>query len=198
MKLLLATANKHKLREIRSIFQSADLEFATPEDFDSLPEVVEDRDTFEGNAVKKACELAAASGLTAMADDSGLEVDALGGAPGVYSARYSGVHGDDRANNAKLLMEMTGIEERTARFRCVIALAQPTGEVDTVAGVCNGVIAHAATGENGFGYDPVFIPAGYEQTFAELGPEIKNSISHRARALQEACRKWFQPQAGPR
>jgi len=191
MKLLLATGNKNKIREIESIFRVDGLEFATLADIPGLPEVVEDRDSFAGNAVKKAASLCAASGLPALADDSGLEVDALDGAPGVYSARYSGIHGDDEANNRKLLDALQACTDRSARFRCVIALARKPNEVETVEGVCEGHIARAPSGSNGFGYDPVFIPQGYESTFAELAPDLKNSISHRAQALQRAYRRWF-------
>lgn len=191
MRLLLATGNKHKIREIKSIFKVDGLDFATMADYPDLPEVVEDRDSFEGNAIKKASALAAATGLQAMADDSGLEVDSLDGAPGVYSARYSGVHGDDEANNRKLLDSLQGCMDRSARFRCVIALARGPNDIDTVEGVCEGRIAQSPAGANGFGYDPVFIPEGYDLTFAELDPEVKNSISHRFRALEKAYLCWF-------
>lgn len=192
MKLLLATGNEHKIREIKSIFKVDGLDFATVADFPGLPEVVEDRDSFEGNAIKKAVTLSAASGLPAMADDSGLEVDALDGAPGIYSARYAGGHGDDRANNSKLLSVLGDGGDRSARFRCVIALARDPDNVDTVAGVCEGHIARAPAGDNGFGYDPVFIPAGYDLTFAQLDPAVKNSISHRSQALRRAYALWIQ------
>jgi len=191
MKLLLATRNKHKMEEIASIFQIEDLELETLADHPELPEVVEDRETFEGNSVKKATELARLSGIAAMADDSGLEVDALDGAPGVYSARYSGTHGDDSANNRKLLRKLEGEANRTARFRCVISLANPDGNCESVEGVCEGQIAIEPSGSNGFGYDPVFMPTGWEKTFAEMDSQDKNAISHRAKALEKAKAAWF-------
>jgi XTP/dITP diphosphohydrolase len=211
MKLVLATRNAHKLEEIKAIFglfpdpvQSGSgrdvphsreegrppLEVLSAFDFPDAPDVVEDKDTFEGNAVKKAVEIAKATGCMAMADDSGLEVDALSGAPGVYSARYAGEPCNYDANNAKLLKELEGVKNRTARFRTVIALAQPDGTVKTVAGSCEGTIIEERRGTHGFGYDPLFVPDGYTETFAELSPDVKNRISHRARALHKARDAW--------
>jgi XTP/dITP diphosphohydrolase len=151
---------------------------------------VEDGDTFEANAVKKAVEIARATGCWALADDSGLEVDALGGAPGVYSARYAGEPCSNEANNEKLLRELAGRENRAARFRCVIALSDPEGNARTVDGDCRGSIAHRERGTGGFGYDPLFVPDGYNETYAELSPEVKHSISHRGRALRKAHDAW--------
>jgi XTP/dITP diphosphohydrolase len=159
-----------------------------------LPEVVEDAATFEGNAMKKARELGVAGGLWTLADDSGLEVFALGGAPGVYSARYAGVEADHAANNAKLLAALQGIADRRAQFRCVLALYRPDGSTACVEGVCKGRIALQPDGSNGFGYDPLFIPDGYDQTFAALSLEEKNRISHRAIALKAARKAWFDKQ----
>ena len=190
MKLLLATGNAHKIEEIMAIFKIDGLEFATLKDFGDLPEVVEDRETFSGNSIKKAITLARATGLLAMADDSGLEVSALDGAPGVYSARYAGLHGDDVANNSKLLHEMRDVIDRSARFRCAIALATPDGDSNCVEGVCEGHIAHEPAGEQGFGYDPLFIPLECNKSFAQLGADIKNRISHRAHALRKAHAAW--------
>jgi XTP/dITP diphosphohydrolase len=191
MKLLIATRNAHKLDEIRAILSRPGLtllgvaELGRP-----LPEVVEDAGTFTGNALKKARMLCAASELWTLADDSGLEVDALDGAPGVYSARYAGESAGDAANNARLLRELDGVEDRRARFRCVLALAAPDGRDWTVEGCCEGRIAHAPSGTGGFGYDPLFHPVGATRSFAELTPAEKNRISHRARALAAAARAW--------
>jgi len=191
MQLLIATRNRHKLDEIQAILNSEDLEIIGLDDIPPIPETVEDGDSFEANAVKKATEAARSSGLTTLADDSGLEVDALDGAPGIHSARYAGEHGDDSANIVKLLKELGDAEDRTARFRCVIALATPEGEVRTVQGTCEGRIGFELCGENGFGYDPVFIPAGFSKTFAELSSAEKDSISHRGKALAAAKKAWW-------
>ncbi len=191
MKLVIATRNAHKLEEIRAIFDFSSLEVLSAFDFPDIPDVVEDGDTLEANAIKKADEIAKATGCWALADDSGLEVDALDGAPGVYSARYAGEPCSYPANNEKLLHELTDKENRAARFRTVIALSDPAGSVQTVAGECPGVIIDELRGTNGFGYDPLFVPDGYSETFAELDSEVKNRISHRARALQKAHDAWM-------
>ncbi len=190
MNVLLATRNKHKVVEIKAILDIVGLELLTADDVANLSEVEEDGDTFESNACKKAIAYAAASGMWAMADDSGLEVDALDGAPGVYSARYAGEQGNDQANNAKLLRELDQVTDRRARFRCAIALADPDGHARTVDGRCEGRIGTVPHGQNGFGYDPLFVPDGYEQTFAELDEATKNRISHRAVALKKAHQAW--------
>ncbi|MGD9874330.1 MAG: XTP/dITP diphosphatase [Kiritimatiellia bacterium] len=188
-KLLIATRNRHKLDEFQKLF-GAHVEITSGLDFPHLPDVVEDGDTFEANAVKKAVTLAKSTGLWALADDSGLEVDALGGKPGVYSARYAGEPTDYHANNRKLLKDLSGVTNRRARFVCVMALSDPSGRAQTVRGTCEGQIIHETRGAHGFGYDPLFVPDGHEQTFAELGDEIKNSISHRANALKKAREQW--------
>lgn len=190
MKLLIATRNKHKLGEIRAIFANSGLELLSVDDFENLPEVEEDGDTFELNAVKKAVTLAMIARCWTIADDSGLEVDSLGGAPGVYSARYAGEPVDYDKNNKKLLREMKGMIDRRARFRCVIALSNPSGLAQYVEGKCEGVIAHDERGDNGFGYDPLFLPDGYDETFAQMKDTLKNSISHRAVALRKAWERW--------
>jgi XTP/dITP diphosphohydrolase len=190
MKLVIATRNAGKLREIRDIFDFSGLEVSSAFDYPEIPDVVEDGDTFEANAVKKAVEIAQATGCWALADDSGLEVDALDGAPGVYSARYAGEPCSNKANNEKLLRELAGQDSRTARFRCVIALSNPEGHARTVDGDCRGSIAEQERGNHGFGYDPLFVPEGFSETFAELSPEEKHSISHRGRALQKAHDAW--------
>jgi XTP/dITP diphosphohydrolase len=186
MKLLIATGNRHKLREIKMLFDIPGVEIMGLADFGDLPEVVEDGDSFEANAIKKAVTMAEATGVLTMADDSGLEVDALAGAPGVYSARYAGEPTDDAANNRKLLSELAGVEDRQARFRCLIALAGPGIKPLTVEGRCEGAIARSPSGENGFGYDPLFVPKGFGCSFAELSDDEKNRISHRGVALAEA------------
>jgi XTP/dITP diphosphohydrolase len=187
--LLLATKNAGKIREFRALFWDLPKLIVKPADeVVTIPDVDEDGRTFEENAAKKAREIARVTGHLVLADDSGLEVDALGGRPGVYSARYAGRHGDDEGNNDKLLLELAGVpdEKRGARYRVVLALADPQGplaeEVHLETGVCEGVILRVRRGQNGFGYDPVFAPKAFDKTMAELSPEEKNEISHRAEA----------------
>lgn len=184
-KLILATRNSNKVREIKQILRDFPLEICTIADFGELPEVEEDGDTFEANALKKAVSIAAASRCLALADDSGLMVDAIGGKPGVYSARFAGEPTDDAANNRKLLGMLADVpeKERGAQFVCTVALASPDGRTATVSGVCPGKIAQELHGTGGFGYDPLFVPEGYDASFAELGADVKNRISHRGRAL---------------
>ncbi len=190
MKLVIATRNAHKLAEIRAVFSLPGLEIIGTGAWPNVPDPVEDGSTFEENAAIKARAWAAATGLPALADDSGLEVDALGGAPGIHSARYAGLHGDSAQNNALLLKNLTGAPDRRARFVCALALALPDGSLKTLRGECPGVILPALSGCGGFGYDPLFVPDGYTESFAALSAEVKNGISHRARAL-EAARGWF-------
>ena len=198
MRVLVATRNRHKLEEIRQIFALPGLDLLAADELPGLPaDVEEDADTFEGNALKKARVLCAASGLWTLADDSGLEVAALDNAPGVYSARYAGEPCSYPANNAKLLRELGASEDRRARFRCAIALCAPDGREWTVDGSCPGRILHAARGANGFGYDPLFVPDGFDKTFAELDGATKNRISHRGRALGLAAEAWRCVLAGP-
>jgi XTP/dITP diphosphohydrolase len=186
MRILVATRNRGKLREYERLL--ADVPGLVLETMASLTqpiEVAEDRDTFHGNALAKATEIAAVAGILCLADDSGLEVDALDGQPGVRSARYSGEDATDAQNNEKLLRELADVpdEKRTARFRCAIAVVDVDGRELAVAdGTCEGQIAREPRGTHGFGYDPLFVPDGYAQTMAELGPATKNQISHRARA----------------
>jgi len=186
MRILIATMNAGKLREYeRLLGEVPGLELDTMASLAETVDVLEDRDTFYGNALKKAVEIASVSGIACLADDSGLEVDALGGRPGVLSARYSGEGATDARNNEKLLAELTGTpnEERGARFRCAIVLAAPEGtELASVEDACEGRIGREPRGTHGFGYDPLFIPDGFTETMAELGPKTKNEISHRARA----------------
>ena len=190
MRLLIATQNPHKLGEIRQIFALPALELVAASDLAASPAVIEDGATFEANAIKKAVTFALAAKLWALADDSGLEVDALEGAPGVFSARYAGEPVDYAANNAKLLRELAEVSDRKARFRCAIALASPGGRAQVVTGACEGRIIREARGARGFGYDPLFVPDGYEQTFAEMDGALKNRISHRAAALRRARETW--------
>lgn len=187
--LVLATKNPGKVREFRALFWDLPrLRVHALDEVGKLPDVVEDGKTFEENAIKKAREIAAATGMLALADDSGLEVDALGGKPGVYSARYAGRQGNDEANNDKLLADMSHVPdgERRARFRVVLVLADPNGplgtEVHVEHGVCEGEILRARRGSEGFGYDPLFRPEGHNESMAELAPDEKNAISHRAEA----------------
>lgn len=186
--LLIATRNRAKLAELQEILAGENVNLLSLDHIKGLPEVEEDGATFAENAIKKARTMAELSGRFTIADDSGLMVDALDGAPGIFSARFAGPACSDEDNNAKLLRLLNGIPaaQRTARFVCVIALAKPGGAVDSVQGICEGWIIEQPRGEKGFGYDPLFIPIGCHQTFAELGEEIKNKISHRGRALQEA------------
>ena len=186
--VVLATRNPHKVAEIAAMLEGLPVDVLSSADFPSLPDVVEDGDTLEANAIKKAREVADATRLPALADDTGLEVDALGGAPGVYSARYAGPEGDYARNNEKLLTELAGLPaaQRTARFRCVVALALPSGETRVVEGRTEGVIIEAPRGDGGFGYDPLFLPAGRERTYAEMAPAEKNAESHRGKAVSAA------------
>ena len=190
MKILIASCNAHKILEIREIFDLPGVEWVSTAEFPQLHDVEEDGETFEANAIKKATELARATGLWALADDSGLEVAALGNAPGVYSARYAGEPCNHANNNAKLLRELAGKADRSARFRCVAALSDPRGRAETVSGACPGRIVEALRGAQGFGYDPLFVPEGHDRTFAEMGNEQKNRLSHRGRALALAKAKW--------
>ena len=184
MRVLIASGNPHKINEIQMLLFWPGVEWKTPADAPGAPQPEETGATFAENAAIKARALAAHSGWLALADDSGLEVDALGGEPGVRSARYAGRHGDDAANNRLLLEKLARHRNRSARFRCAIALAAPDGTLVAEAeGACEGVIADQAAGAAGFGYDPLFIPEGFDRTFAELGAEVKNRLSHRARAL---------------
>lgn len=184
MKLVFATNNKHKLDEVRKITSHHPVEIVSLAEINCFDDIPETADTLEGNALQKAHYIQEKFGLNCFADDTGLEVEALHNAPGVYSARYAGPGHDSEANMKKLLHEMEGKENRKARFRTVIALVW-NGKTYTFDGIVNGTITTTKRGENGFGYDPIFIPEGYEQTFAELGNDIKNQISHRAKAVEK-------------
>jgi len=184
--LLLGTRNPGKLREITSILEGSGWSFSSLQEFDHVGSAEENGVTYSENAIAKAQFYAAATGLVALADDSGLEVAALDGAPGVYSARYAGENASDADRRQLLLSELskTSNTDRRARFVCVVAIADPAGTILNVSeGICNGTLTFAPRGDGGFGYDPLFIPDGYTETFAELPETIKNRISHRALAL---------------
>jgi XTP/dITP diphosphohydrolase len=189
--VVLATRNAHKLREVRQIFASAEaaIDLRGLDEFPDVPETPETGATFAENASAKATAAAQATGLIAIADDSGLAVDALEGRPGIESSRFAGPGADDAARIAKLLGMMRDIpaEKRTARFRCAAAIAAPNGELSVVEGVLEGMIAKAPRGEHGFGYDPVFVPLGETRTLAEMSADEKNRISHRGRAFRAAA-----------
>ena len=186
IRLLVATHNQGKLREYKELLHDLPVELVYLDDVGITQQVEETGSTFLENALQKALNYARISGLVTLADDSGLEVDALGGAPGVYSSRYAGPNASDRDRIEKLLRDLQGVprERRTARFRCVIAVATPEGEACTAQGTVEGLIVDTPRGEHGFGYDPVFYLPDRGRTMAELPPEEKNRISHRARAAQ--------------
>jgi XTP/dITP diphosphohydrolase len=189
MEIVLATRNKKKIEEIRRITAGLPITILSLDDFPDCPETVEDRDSFEGNATKKAAEVCRCTGKPALADDSGLEVDALGGAPGVYSARYAGgaSGGNDARNYEKLLDELKNIpdEKRGAQFVCCMAISFPDRTEKIFFGYAKGSISRQPRGKRGFGYDPVFIPDGYKVTFAEMSGEEKDALSHRGKAIEK-------------
>lgn len=184
MTLLLSTRNPGKVAEMRLLLSDLPIALRPVSEMAGAPLVEEDADTLEGNARKKAETLHAFGGLPALADDTGLEVDALGGLPGVRSARFAGLSADDAANRRKLLADMQGVRNRSARFRTVIALADETG-TRFFEGVCEGAIIDEERGSKGFGYDRIFAPDGGDRTFAELDAEDKNAISHRGAVLRQ-------------
>ena len=184
--LLLGTRNAGKLREIETILGNIPWHLHSLREFQNVDVAAEDDDTYSANAIAKAQFYARETGLCALADDSGLEVEALGGGPGVYSARYAGVGASDDDRRMLLLSELRSVPQaqRKAKFVCVVAIANPDETILNVSeGVCTGSITFESRGEGGFGYDPLFVPDGFNQTFAELPDSIKNQISHRARAL---------------
>lgn len=187
IKMVIASRNMGKIQEYRKLLQDLPLTIVSLADFSGLSDIPETGTTFRENALIKARAAAAATGQMALADDSGLEVDYLQGAPGVFSARYAGPGKDDQANNKKLLEALRGVpsEQRGARFRCVIALVTPQGKEFLSEGVCQGEIAFRPRGTKGFGYDPLFLIPSLGKTFAELDPDVKNQISHRAQAMRE-------------
>jgi XTP/dITP diphosphohydrolase len=195
MEIVIASKNKGKIKEIRHFFSNSmlpqnirDINWLSFEDFLGFPDVDEGSESFIENAKLKAQQIAEFTGKTALADDSGLEVDALGGKPGVTSSRYAGPDATDEKNRKKLLSELREISlinKRSARFKCVMVLYSPGKDIISISeGACEGRIGFTETGENGFGYDPIFIPEGFEKTMAELSNSEKNSISHRGKALE--------------
>lgn len=191
MTLVLATRNEGKVREIKALLADLPLEIRCLKDYPEAPQVLETGKTFFENAFQKAREIAQALGELTLADDSGLEVDALGGRPGVYSARFAGPKATDEENYLKLLEELKDVppERRTARFRCVIVVYHPSGHWLKTEGTWEGLIATAPRGKHGFGYDPVFLIPELGQTAAEIPPEVKNQMSHRAKALAQLKEK---------
>ena len=187
-RIIAASSNEHKIKEIQDIMGKFGMDVISRDEAGVPPfEIEEDGKTFEENSFKKAAEIMRVTGQPTIADDSGLMVDYLGGAPGVYSARFAGEQCDDEKNNMKLLSMLEGLTDvdRAAKFVSVITLMFPNGDTLVARGECPGRIIEIPTGENGFGYDPLFVPDGYDKTFAQLSPEEKNLISHRARALKK-------------
>jgi len=182
-RVVLATRNQHKIRELARILAPYDVELV---DWPDLPDVAETGTTFAENALLKARTIASLTGLVAVADDSGLTVDALNGMPGVLSARWAGRHGDDAANLALVLAQLADVpdERRTAAFVCAAAAVSPSGAELVVEGRVDGVLLHAARGAGGFGYDPIFVPAGESRTTAEMSPDEKDALSHRGKAFR--------------
>lgn len=196
--LVIATKNQNKLAEFKEIMKDSNIDIKSLADFGPIPEVIEDGDTFDQNAYKKAHHTARILGLPAIADDSGLVVGTLGGEPGVYSARYAGPGATDEENCTKLLTALKGQKNRKAHFSCVLSIAVPSGPALTYENRCDGIILESPKGKSGFGYDPVFYFEEYGKTFAELSPEEKNSVSHRGKALKEVkteltmIKKWLE------
>lgn len=209
MKLVLATRNLGKVKELTTMLTESrgssknsrnlkDIQVLSLQDFPDAPEVDEDKETYQENAFKKASVIAEYTGHRALADDAGLEVEALGGAPGIHSKRWAGEDVTDAVRVQKLLEALDGVTNRKARFVAAIAIAEPTtrngsfdqkttsDNIQVVVGKCEGYITHTPAGDDGFGYDPIFVPDGFEKTFAELGEAIKNRISHRSDALRQA------------
>ena len=189
LELLVATRNKKKLQEIREILSGMKLKITSLADYKCMPCIVEDGRTFAQNAVIKASTIAQFTKKLVLGEDSGLQVRALGNRPGVYSARYSGIGATDKKNNIKLLKELKNVpmKKRKARYYCSVALADSRGIIGVVSGTCEGIIGIKPKGNSGFGYDPLFVIEKYGKTFAELGPEIKHTMSHRYKALKKLC-----------
>lgn len=184
--IVLATRNLHKIEEIEDIFKDFPIQFLSLSDFQNVPKVIEDGKSFEENAIKKAVQIARWTKKVSLADDSGIEVDFLKGAPGIYSARFAGESATDDQNNQKILEFLTRVphEKRTARYRCVIAIANAEGKVQMTEGICEGFITTKLQGKKGFGYDPLFFYPPFRKTFGETSPEEKNKVSHRCKALE--------------
>lgn len=187
MKIVIATSNQNKVKEIKKIFSPIkDLEIISLSDLENSPEIIEDGSTFEENAMKKAYMISKFTDLPVIADDSGLEIDALNGEPGVYSARYGGKNLTDHQRNQLVLEKMKGHDNRKARFVCAISILIPDEKKHTLRGECSGIILDEIRGKNGFGYDPIFFLPEKGMTMAEISMEEKNRISHRAKALEKA------------
>ncbi len=186
--IVVATKNKKKLQEIRDLLKGMDVQVRSTADLDFPPRIIEDGASFKENAVKKALTISRFTGELTLGEDSGLCVDALGGAPGIYSSRFSGKNKSDRQNNKKVLALMKGmpLSKRKARYVCAVALADASGLIGVVEGRCCGVIALEPKGARGFGYDPIFLIPAYKKTFAELGEGVKHRMSHRFHALKKA------------
>ena len=189
MDILVASGNTGKVDELKKLLEHLPINVLSLDDVDPIPEAVEDGETYEENAVKKARNAFEATGLISLADDSGLEVDSLQGKPGIHSARFGGEDISDHERNMKLLEMMEDVpdDERGATFHCYLAIVGPENMVKVVSGFCRGEIIKEPRGGSGFGFDPIFLPYEYHHTFAELSPEIKNKISHRGRALEKAA-----------
>ena len=187
IKLLVTSKNKKKINELKEILEPVGITIISSNDIDGLPDVEETGKTFEENAILKASEIAKLTDNYVFADDSGLEVEALNNAPGIYSARYAGENATDEDRINKLLNELGNKENRKARFVCVIAISDKNGETMTFRGEVYGSIIDKPRGKSGFGYDPIFVPDEFDETFAELSPDVKNRISHRGNALKKAC-----------
>lgn len=192
-KIILATGNENKVREIRQIMEGCDIELISMKEAGVFEDIIEDGTTFEENAVIKARTIAAKSGMLTLADDSGLEIDFLDKAPGIYSARFMGENTSYSEKNSAILDKLSDVpdDKRTARFVCAVAAVWPDGKYETVRATMEGIIAHKAAGENGFGYDPIFFLPEYGCTSAELSPEDKNAISHRGKAFRMMRGKLF-------
>ncbi|MBN2008418.1 XTP/dITP diphosphatase [candidate division KSB1 bacterium] len=192
LSLILATNNRHKVDEIKDVLAGLEIDIHTLDEFPEIPEVIEDGDTLEANALKKAREIYASTGILSLADDTGLEVDCIGGQPGVYSSRFSGENATYESNTSKLLTMLKNVpwDKRSAQFRCVMAIVGEEVE-RTLEGVCRGYILEENRGRAGFGYDPIFYVPEYNQTFAEMPLSLKNLISHRGIALQKV-KQFFQ------
>ncbi|MHB8828159.1 MAG: XTP/dITP diphosphatase [Syntrophales bacterium] len=191
-RIVIASKNPGKIKELQALFAGTETQILSLNDFPDVPEIIEDGKSFYENAFKKAKAVAEATGETALADDSGLEVEALGGAPGIYSARYAGEGANDRQNVLKLLGEMRGVPagKRGAAFRCVLVLYNKDNRHESFEGRWEGMIAENSAGEGGFGYDPIFYLPQEGMTVAQLSPELKNMISHRAQAFIKLKRSW--------
>ncbi|HRZ40794.1 MAG TPA: XTP/dITP diphosphatase [Candidatus Omnitrophota bacterium] len=185
--LIIATRNRGKLREIKELLKDLPLKVVSLADYPDMPPIVEDGKTFRANALKKAFTISRKTKMLVLGEDSGLEVEALGWRPGIFSARFSGEQADDEKNNQKLLEELKAVDpkRRRARYRCVAALTDGERFIATVSGSCEGSIAREPRGKNGFGYDPLFLVPEYNKTFGELPPEVKERLSHRGKAMKK-------------